>query len=179
MLQLESPVQRIRFVKELRYDPEACNRSVPTLERCLACEAEGVATRGALPRLRGRGEQGKIVTYAQLSQRSTSRLSAFTQERSESMHLFYAQLCSPRPRNLSRRRLGEGGSEATLQRRCPQPSLSRVRQTHYVLPAHTSRGIPWPANTRSTASTTSETEIRFIQRKSIGHSRRKQGLHST
>ena len=24
------------------------------MERCLACEAEGVATRGALPRLRGR-----------------------------------------------------------------------------------------------------------------------------
>jgi hypothetical protein len=29
------------------------------VERCLACEAEGVATRGALPRLRGRGEQGR------------------------------------------------------------------------------------------------------------------------
>ena len=28
------------------------------VERCLACEAEGVATRGALPRLRRRGEQG-------------------------------------------------------------------------------------------------------------------------
>ncbi len=27
---------------------------VATVERCLACEAEGVATRGALPRLRGR-----------------------------------------------------------------------------------------------------------------------------
>jgi hypothetical protein len=27
------------------------------VERCLACKAVGVATRGALPRLRGRGEQ--------------------------------------------------------------------------------------------------------------------------
>jgi hypothetical protein len=26
----------------------------PRVERCLACEADGVATRGALPRLRGR-----------------------------------------------------------------------------------------------------------------------------
>jgi hypothetical protein len=31
------------------------------------------------------------VTYAQFSQRSTSQLSAFTHERSESMHLFYAR----------------------------------------------------------------------------------------
>jgi len=28
-------------MKELRYDPEACNRGVPPLARCLACEAEG------------------------------------------------------------------------------------------------------------------------------------------
>src|ERR1700678_4295649 len=59
------------------------------------------------------------------------------------------------------------------------PSLSGVRHAHYFLPAQTSCAIPWRANTRSTAPTTSETEIRFIQRKSIGHSRRKQGLHST
>jgi hypothetical protein len=31
------------------------------VERCLACEAEGAATPGALPRLRGRGEQGRAV----------------------------------------------------------------------------------------------------------------------
>jgi hypothetical protein len=33
-------------------------------------------TPGALPRLRGRGEQGKNVIYAQFIQRSTSRLRA-------------------------------------------------------------------------------------------------------
>jgi hypothetical protein len=39
--------------------------------------------------------------------------------------------------------------------------------------------IPCLAITRSTASTTSATVIRFIQRKSIGHSLKKHGLHST
>jgi hypothetical protein len=34
-------------------------------------------------------------------------------------------------------------------------------------------------NARSTADTVSSTDTAFIQRKSRGHSRRKQGLHST
>ena len=46
------------------------------MERCLACEAVV--------------NKGEIVTYAQFSQRSTSRLSAFTHGRSESLHLFDA-----------------------------------------------------------------------------------------
>jgi len=167
MLQLESPVQRIRFVKELRYDPEACNRSVPPLWSVASlARPKGSPPLGALPRLRGRRgrhhpwsvasharpkgspplerclaceavvSKGKIVTYAQFSQRPASRLFGF---------------------------------HARAQR----------VDALYFLPAQTSCAIPWPANTRSTASTTSETEIRFIQRKSIGHSRRKQGLHST
>jgi hypothetical protein len=34
---------------------------MPALERCLACEAVGVATRRALPRLRGLGNQRNMV----------------------------------------------------------------------------------------------------------------------
>jgi hypothetical protein len=31
------------------------------MERCLACEAEAVGARGALPRLRGRGKQAETI----------------------------------------------------------------------------------------------------------------------
>ena len=73
-------------------------------------------------------------------------------------------------------------SEAALHRCRPLPVhgvLARSRPFPPVATLHPFLTIPCLLNTCSTASTTSETVIRFIQRKSTGHSLKKQGLHST
>ena len=54
-----------------------------------------------------------------------------------------------------------------------------ARSRSFPLVPHARGSTALSLITRSTASTTSETEIRFIQRKSIGQFLKKQGLHST
>jgi hypothetical protein len=70
----------------------------------------GVATRGALPRLRGRGEQGKVVRrFRVLSTLYRACLSLHTQRRRAGPAIVR---WLPTASHLSRRRLGEGGIEA-------------------------------------------------------------------
>jgi len=145
MLQLESQVQRIRFVKELRYDPEACNRGV-----------SGAATRGTNRPAAAAGPSA-----------GRDRVLAIRRRRSPEPCLITNADTPFALRTLSKAR-GDA--------RPPYQGFGRPITFSLPTPLAPS---PCPLNTRSTASTTSETEIRFIQRKSIGHSRKKQGLHST